>query len=221
MKTLSHLALASLIFCWSSLSLAAKEISDKDFSGWLDDYDSLAYNEQLNSFVFFNEDSRGKYDKVLLESVSVYSVDAKADKTMATKATDYLRVGVREILSKKDILATEPGPGVLRYNMAITGVEKTKEQLKAHNLIPVSALFRGAQEASGKVATYIDAMFEAELVDSVTGERVAATVRKGIGETSKRSGDELTFEDVQPTLDFWLEEYSRTLDDFLATRPGQ
>ena len=221
MKILTHWVLASLIFCWSSYSLAAKEVSDKEFSGWLEDYDSLVYNEELNAFVFFNEDKRGKYDKVLLESVTVYSVDAKADKTMASKATDYLRDGVREILSEKGILATEPGPGVLRYNMAITGVEKTKEQLKAHNLIPVSALFRGAQEATGKVPSYIDAMFEAELVDSVTGERAAATVRKGIGETSKRSGDELTFEDVQPTLDHWLESYSNTLDEFLAERPGQ
>lgn len=221
MKILTHWLLASLIIGWSSFSLAAKSVSDQDFSGWLEDYDSLVYNEELNAFVFFNEDKRGKYDKVLLESVTVYSVDAKADKTMASKATDYLRDGVQKILSEKGILATEPGPRVLRYNMAITGVEKTKEQLKAHNLIPVSALFRGAQEATGKVASYIDAMFEAELVDSVTGERAAATVRKGIGETGKRSGDELTFEDVQPTLDLWLESYSNTLDEFLAERPGQ
>ena len=184
----------------------------------MEDYDSLVYNEELNAFVFFNEDKRGVYDKVLLESVSVYSLDAKANKVIATKSTDYLRDGVHQLLKEKGILATEPGPTVLRYNMAITGVEKTKEELKAHNVIPVSALFRGAQEVSGKVASYIDAMFEAELVDSVTGERVAATVRKGIGETSKRSGDELEFDDVKPTLDGWLESYSNTLDEFLATR---
>ena len=83
--------------------------------------------------------------------------------------------GVRKILSANGILAEEPGPGVLRYRMALTGVEKSKEDLKAHNIIPVSALFRGAQAATGNVATYIDAMFEAELVDSVTGERVSAT----------------------------------------------
>ncbi len=61
-------------------------------------------------------------------------------------------------------------------------------------------------------------MFEAEMVDSVTGERAAAIVRRGIGETEKKSGDELTFEDVQPTLDAWLESYEKTLDEFLARR---
>ena len=218
MKMLQFFSLLLLLASFSGWSNAAKEISDKDFSGWLDDYDSLEFNEAKNSFIFFNEEARGKYDKVLLESVAVYSVNSKANKVMASKATDYLREGVLKVLTDSDILATEAGPTVLRYSMAITGVEKTKDELKAHNIIPVSALFRGAQEVSGKVSTYIDSMFEAELVDSVTGDRVAATVRKGIGETTKRSGDELTFEDVKPTLDLWLEQYAQTLEEFLAQR---
>lgn len=218
MKMLQFFSLLLLLTGFSGWSNAAKEISDNDFSGWLDDYDSLEFNEAKNSFVFFNEEARGKYDKVLLESVTVYSVNSKANKVMASKATDYLREGVLKVLTDSDILATEAGPTVLRYSMAITGVEKTKDELKAHNIIPVSALFRGAQEVSGKVSTYIDSMFEAELVDSVTGDRVAATVRKGIGETTKRSGDELTFEDVKPTLDLWLEQYAQTLEEFLAQR---
>lgn len=218
MKMLQFFSLLLLLASFSGWSNAAKEISDKDFSGWLDDYDSLEFNEAKNSFIFFNEEARGKYDKVLLESVAVYSVNSKANKVMASKATDYLREGVLKVLADRDILATEAGPTVLRYSMAITGVEKTKDELKAHNIIPVSALFRGAQEVSGKVSTYIDSMFEAELVDSVTGDRVAATVRKGIGETTKRSGDELTFEDVKPTLDLWLEQYGQTLKEFLAQR---
>jgi hypothetical protein len=218
MKIVQFFSLLLLLASLSGWSNAAKEISDKDFSGWLDDYDSLEFNEAKNSFIFFNEEARGKYDKVLLESVAVYSVNSKANKVMASKATDYLREGVLKVLADSDILATEAGPTVLRYSMAITGVEKTKDELKAHNIIPVSALFRGAQEVSGKVSTYIDSMFEAELVDSVTGDRVAATVRKGIGETTKRSGDELTFEDVKPTLDLWLEQYAQTLEEFLAQR---
>jgi hypothetical protein len=68
------------------------------------------------------------------------------------------------------------------------------------------------------VPTYIDTRFEAEMVDSVTGEQVSAVVAKGIQETEKRSGDELSFEDIQPTLDKWLTGYERLLDTFLAKR---
>ena len=88
--------------------------------------------------------------------------------------------------------ASDPGPGILRIKLAITAVEKSKEDLKAYNFVPVAAVFRGAQAATGNVTTYIDAMFEAEMVDSVSGERVAAIVAKGIEETEKRSGDDLT-----------------------------
>ncbi len=218
MNIFRRTVLTLVVAAMAATGVVAKEVKPKDFSGWMDDYDSLVYAENLNAFVFFNEDMRGKYDKILLQSVTVYARDAKTDKNIANQATDYLTAEVRKLLEERGILATEPGPGVLRYHMAITGVEKTKEELKAHNVIPVSALFRGAKAATGNLNTYIDAMFEAEMVDSVTGERAAAIVRRGIGETEKKSGDELTFEDVQPTLDAWLESYEKTLDEFLARR---
>ncbi len=210
--------LTLVVTAMAATAWGAREVKPKDFSGWMDDYDSLVFAENLNAFVFFNEDMRGKYDKVLLQSVTVYARDARTDRDIANKATDYLTAEVRKMLEQRGILATEPGPGVLRYHMAITGVEKSKEELKAHNVLPVSAVFRGAKAATGNLNTYIDAMFEAEMVDSVTGERAAAIVRRGIGETEKKSGDELTFEDVQPTLDAWLASYEKTLDDFLARR---
>jgi uncharacterized protein DUF3313 len=215
-NTILKYGLALSLAASAALTMAAKEITTKDFSGWMDNYDSLVFSEDLNAYVFFNEDKRGKYNKVMLQSVTVYSVDAKSETAIANQATDYLTAGVRKIFEEQGVLATEPGPGVLRYHMAITGVEKSKEDLKAHNLIPVSALFRGAKAATGNLNTYIDAMFEAELVDSVSGERVGATVRKGISESEKKSGDELGFEDVKPTLDMWLETYRKTLKDFLA-----
>ena len=110
---------------------------------------------------------------------------------------------------------------MLNLRVAITGTEKSKEDLKAYNFVPVAAVFRAGQAATGKVATYIDTMMEAEMTDSVTGMRVMAVVQKGIGETEKRSGDELTFEDVVPMLDIWLQTYDKTLDNFLAKRATQ
>lgn len=220
MKILLALGFTGSMLLASLQALAAQEVGTKDFSGWLDDYDSLVFDEDANAFVFFNEAARGKYDKVILEGISVYALNAKADSTMASQSTDYLTAGVRKLLKDKGILAQEPGPTVLRYSMAITGVEKSKEELKAYNLIPVAAVFRGAKAATGNLDTFIEAMFEAKLVDSMTGERVAATVRKAIGETEKKSGDELVFDDVVPTLDAWLEAYGVTLENFLA-RPKQ
>lgn len=207
-----------LMLVSSITAVAQRGVGNKDFSGWLEDYDSLVFNEERNAFVFSNKDSVGTYEKVLLEPIELYSAKGKADTKKAQEAVEYLTNGLQKILEEKGIAATEAGPKVARLRLAITGVEKSKEELKAHNLIPVSAVFRGAQAATGKVATYIATMFEGEATDSVTGERILAIVTKGIDETKKRSGDELTFEDFKPTLDLWLERYSLTLDEVLARK---
>ena len=218
MRSITKLLLVFLVVTSSSLAIAAREVKTKDFSGWMKNYDSLTYNEERNAFVFFNEAKRGKYNKVILEEVVIYSEDGEAEGEIAEKSTRYLADGIADLLKSKGIAASEPGADVLRVKMAITAVEKSKEDLKAYNFVPVAAVFRGAQAATGNVSTYIDAMFEAEMVDSVSGDRVAAIVAKGIEETEKRSGDEFTFEDVKPTLDKWLAQYSKTLDGYLARR---
>jgi hypothetical protein len=210
-----------VVFCFSSIAMADREIDEKDFSGWMQGYDSLVYNEKRNAYLFFNEARRGKYQRVLLDSVTVYSADAETNGAIALEASAYLTEGFNELLARKMIVAEEAGPGVLVLRIAITGVEKSKEDLKAYNFIPVGAVFRGAQAATGNVSTYIDTMFEGEMTDSQSGERLGAIVAKGIMETEKRSGDELTFSDVKPTLDKWLKQYEQTLDEYLAAQSDQ
>lgn len=212
-----RLLLLIVLFC-SAAAMAERELEKKDFSGWMSEYDSLVYDEKRNAYLFFNEARRGKYQSILLDSVTVYSADAKTDGEIALEASEYLTSGLNDLLVRKKISAEAAGPGVLVMKIAITGVEKSKEDLKPRNFIPVGVVFRGAQAATGNVATYIDTMFEGEMTDSLSGERLAAIVAKGVEETEKRSGDELTFDDVKPTLDQWLRQYEQTIDEYLAPR---
>ena len=218
MRSITRLLIVLLVTASSTLAMADREVKTKDFSGWMKDYDSLKYNEERNAFLFFNEAKRGVYNKILLEKVVIYSEDGVAAGEIAEESSAYLSKGLAAMLASRGVAASEAGPDVLRLKLAITAVEKSKEDLKAYNFVPVAAVFRGAQAATGNVSTYIDAMFEAEMVDSVSGDRVAATVAKGIEETEKRSGDALTFDDVKPTLDKWIAQYSKTLDGYLAQR---
>jgi len=218
-KTLGKL-IVMLLVVGSTTAMAARQIKTGDFSGWMDDYDTLTYIEERNAFLFFNEEKRGTYHKAMLESVVLYAKNAKAGTKIATKATEYMAAGITDLLERKGLLATEAGPEVIILNLAITGAEKSKEDLKVYNFVPVGAFFRGAQAATGKVATYIDTRFEGVMVDSITGEPVAAIVAKGIEETEKRSGESLSFEDIQPTLDKWIEQLGQSLDEYLAKREG-
>lgn len=213
---LKTLILVAALALTTTNAMAAREVKTKDFSGWMDDYDSLVFHEERNAYIFFNEEKRGKYQKVLLESVSIFSENSDGEESIARKASDYLESGVKQLLAERNMRASEPGPGVLRLAIAITGVEKSKEDLKVYNFVPVAAVFRGAQAATGNVSTYIDTMFEAEMVDSVSSERLGAIVAKSIEETEKRSGDDLTFDDIVPTLDKWLAQFGETLDGYLG-----
>jgi hypothetical protein len=222
MKKHIHQLISVSVIAGVALSLmGARAIDDSDFSGYLKNYDQLKFVEERNVFVFMNESAKGKYQKIHLDSVTIYSKTKEENVVIAKKASEYLENGIRQLLEKKNLAASTSAQGVLDLRLAITGTEKSAEDLKAYNFIPVSAIFRAGQAATGNVATYIDTMMEAEMTDSVTGERVAAVVQKGIGETEKRSGDELTFEDVVPMLDIWLQTYEKTLDDFLAKRVTQ
>ena len=212
------------VLVWLLLPVTAhadREIERDDFSGWMQVYDGLVYHENRNAFIFIDEAKRGSYTKVRLESVTVYSKNADGEGEIALKSSRYLEQGMRALLQRVGVDAEQAGPGVLDLRIAITGVEKSKEALKAYHIIPVAAVFRGAQEATGNVTTYIDTMLEGEMTDSVSGERVVAIVARGIEETEKRSGDELGFEDVRPTLDKWLLQYEETLADLLARQPAE
>jgi hypothetical protein len=206
---------AGLMLLGSLPLLADREISKHDFSGWLDDYESLSYVEERNAFVFFNEARRNYYSRVQLDSVVVFVEDQEVDTTVANEATQYLTTAVNDLLLEQGIDATEPAQDVLTLRLAITGAENSKEDLKPRNFIPVAAVFRTAQAATGKVPTYIDTMFEAEMRDSLGGDRVAAVVVKAVNETEKRSGDDLQFEDIRPTLDAWVKQFQATLAGYL------
>lgn len=211
-------AVFSSLLAFASANAVAQKVKTKDFSGWMEDYDTLVFDQERNAFLFSNESKRGKYAKVALVDVEVYGENLETNGDLAAQSADYLRDGVNQIFKEEGVLATEPGPGVAQLSLAITGVEKSAESLKAHNLIPVSAVFRGAKAATGNLNTYIDVMFEGEATDSVSGERLMAIVAKGIGTTEKKSGDELVFEDLVPTLDRWLENYRKTIKEFIQKR---
>jgi hypothetical protein len=211
-------AVCAFLIVGSAIALAQRDVKTRDFSGWLEEYDSLIFVEERNAYIFSNEVMRGKYDRLLLEPIEIYSETGKADNEHAERAMAYLSNGLQKIIDDRNIAASEPGPAVARLRIAITGVEKSKEELKAYHFIPVSAVFRGAQAATGKVPTYMATMFEGEATDAVSGERIMAIVAKGIEETEKRSGDSITFEDFKPTLDEWLKQYAETIDGFLARK---
>ena len=140
----------ALVIC-APFAVAQQPISTKDFSGWMQNYDSLIFDKDRNAFIFENEVKSGVYEKIMLESVVLHGVGVEQNPEIADQANKYLYQGIRDIMQRKGIGADKAGPKVLRVNVAITGVRKSKESMKVYHVLPVAAVFRGAQEVSVRI----------------------------------------------------------------------
>jgi hypothetical protein len=94
----------------------------------------------------------------------------------------------------------EPGPGVARFRIGLTDVEKTIGVLNVAIYTKVTGLGLGGASAEG------------ELVDSVTGEQLAAMVRWGTGSRVLRAG--LThMGDAKIAIEKWTKDLRELLDE--------
>jgi len=93
--------------------MGARTLDDSDFSGYLKNYDQLKFVEERNAFVFMNESAKGKYQKIHLDGVTIYSKTKEENLVIAKKASEYLENGIRQLLEKKDLVASTPAQGVL------------------------------------------------------------------------------------------------------------
>jgi hypothetical protein len=159
--------------------------------------------------------SFANYQKVMVDEVVLYpkpepgpQVSLETLEAIQKYTTHNLRERVGKVLN----VAYEPGPGVVRIQMAITGVEVKTEGMKAYEVLPVAAIFGAAKAASGTRAMDVVAFIEAKITDSESGEIVGAALRRLEGEELEGKKDQLKLQDMQKNLDTAIGEASSTLD---------
>jgi hypothetical protein len=151
----------------------------QEFAGFLSDYTKLKPNPNLENTVSYVRDDPAKnihkYVAVIVDPPVVYVATNADSKDVPDRGraalTEYFQAAITKAVESAFPVVKEPGPLVLRLRTAIIGVDvgpagdKTGEAGLEH---PVNI---------GKVG------IEAELVDSETGEQIAAAVdRQNLGE---------------------------------------
>ncbi|MFL6449454.1 MAG: DUF3313 domain-containing protein [Bryobacteraceae bacterium] len=150
----------------------------QEFSGFLKDYSNLKPNPTLDrkALTFAKTDARKnlhKYIAVIVEPVQVYLASDADESKLPDKARGvgarYFHKALVDAVSSAFPVTDEPGPLVLRLRSALIGVDVGAEVSPADKSSdPDGALDRTVN--IGKVAV------EMELVDSDTGEQIAAMV---------------------------------------------
>jgi hypothetical protein len=137
-------------------------------SGFLDDYSILQANPDQTDARRWVSEEVGRYDHVLVEPFVAYfhpnvhgkPVDANELDDLLTR----LRGFVIDALTEDSLLATEPGAGVLRLEVAVTDLHEKGGKGSGLGLGQANLEVRATDSTTG--ALVVAAVFPAELPDA-------------------------------------------------------
>jgi Protein of unknown function (DUF3313) len=156
----------------------------KEFAGFLKDYSQLKPNPNLdgNAMTFVNADEKKnlhKYVAMIVDPVQVYLASDADESKLPEKGRGvgarYFHKALVDAVSSAFPVVDQPGPLVLRLRSAIIGVDVGGE-------IPAANKPANAEDALDRGVNIGKVGVEMELVDSETGEQIAAMVdRENLG----------------------------------------
>ncbi len=188
-------------------------------SGFLGDYSQLRHGGgNLPLLVYGNPDADcRKYDKILIDPVMLWAQGSdSAFVNLDAQDRHILRSQANHALHDVAIhagfqIVDRPGPGVIRLRAAITEAAKANVLLKDASIVApyVGGAAVAWSEFKGQAAFTGDAAIEAELLDSLTGERLYAMVDKRVGDLDLRNYEE--WDDVKESLAAWRDQATQRL----------
>lgn len=212
----ASLAIVALVIAGCATT---EQAPNAKMSGFLGDYSKLHPGKPGQAqFTYRNRDvDLAKYQKVILDRVQLWAADS--DSTLSDLSredqqllVDYLYVALRDALQKDYVLVNEPGPDTMRVRCAITEAKATssvKELLSTVTPYGLGIsyarhLVTGTHSGVGVVSV------EGELLDSVTGERLAAVVDRRAG-TKSMNIQATRWGEVQDAFNFWARRMQTNL----------
>jgi hypothetical protein len=195
---------------------------EAEHAGFLKDYSQLQPQEGYAAKeVYINPNAAwSQYNAVFIDSVTLWVDDPskQPSKEDAQMLTDMFYKALADKIGEKFTLADRPGPGVIRVRAALTQAKGAKVALNAvTTVIPQLRLLTTVGGVGADTATLVgSASGEAELVDGVTNERLAAAVdalagTKGLLRAFSK------WADVQNACNRWAER----MRDFLVKQGVQ
>ena len=213
--------------CWLGLLIvsavifagcAASGMKNVEKTGFLSDYSQLQAGGSDRAALYYMKSGVNlqPYDKIMFDRVVVMlSDDAEyhvVDPATLKEMTDYYQKALLDAVQDGYQVVDQPGPGVLRVRVAITELKPSKPVANTMStIIPVGMVAAGATKAiSGDNLGTGEASTEFELLDSLSGERLAAAV-------DRRQGGKAVFrgkwEDTKDAFDFWAKRFRERLDE--------
>ena len=213
-----------LLLCVSLLFFAAgcaptKQARSVEPSGFLGDLYPLmhkgAEGEALLLYRNAKVDAipRGTYKKLLLDHAQVWG-EPTADPARLAQSQNVANLLYSltfQSLAKDYEMVTEPGPGTLHIQAAITRADPAYVVLRAISTVPAPMNAFAVASAlknlgTGKPLFVGDASIEVKLSDSMTGEVLGASADRRVGNKRLDADSFDSWDDVYKTLIYWSDQ---------------
>lgn len=181
--------------------------------------------------VYFNVKADfGKYKKVQLDPVVLVAANAKSSAfSMMSKedqvaVVNYVDAQLREKLGKDYTFVTAAGPDVMRLRVAVTEAKGATVVLDTiSSVVPIGlALSTVKRVAAGTHSAVGKAGAEMELLDAVSGERLAAAVDERAGRKFTLRLDKFKrYRTIEDAFDFWTTRLQQRLAELRFRKAGK
>ncbi len=188
----------------SALGAGCATVQDPGQAGFLSDYSNL--EEVDENHLVYVSGNIGNYSKFIIEPVAMLYRQPEEKRIFDDEELEDLKVhfktAIIEALTEDDgyQVVEVAGPGTARLRVGITDVDDTIGVLNISIYTKITGAGLGG------------AAFEGEVVDSITGEQIAAVSRWGSGSRILRAGYTHTG-DAKILMDRWAKNMRKRLDD--------
>ena len=194
-------------------------------AGFLDDYSILRKGEKGQALLVYRnpQTNFSAYKKITVDPVTIWK--KKDSDLKGVSDTDLHRLA-KELRSKiiwhlnQDyVVVPEPGPGVMRIQVAITEARKSNVGMDVTTIIfPPATILAGAKNLTTGTRAFVgEASIEGKITDAETGEVLLAAVdRRAGGRTLDGVMD--SWDDVEHAFDYWANRLKERLHE-LRERP--
>ena len=204
---------------------ATKKTADvAEFSGYIGDYDGLEKTtDELGHEVLRWQSSdfiSGIYESLMMDEIVFYpepKPTPQISEELLIEIREYANAVFLHEVSKVVPVTSQPGSDVLRMRVAVTGISTAAEGLKGYEYIPIAAIVAGVSSATGERDRETFVLTEAELLDSMTGERLFIQVYKAKGEILLENDEEqVTLDTVRDMFDAGVERTRLLLEHLIG-----
>ena len=181
---------------------ACATIDEPEQTGFLSDYSKL--ERDADNQWLYTESRTAQYSKFRIEPISIL-IDPKGEAKFTPAEIEELKTHfvskMTSALTRDDgyEVVSEPGPGVASFRLAITEIDASIAALN------ITIYTKATGAGLGGIAA------EGEIVDSVSGEQLAAAIRWGAGSRVMRAGLS-KLGDAKLVIDRWAKDIRKRID---------